>query len=217
MKIMTLLLSVLMSTISFGQDDAKAKSILESMSKKYQSYKGVSIEFNLTMENAQEDIKETSSGKAWVKGKMYKINIMGVETYFNGTTMWSYMKDAEEVNISTPDPKDENVLDPSKIFSSYSEGYRIRFIEDVFQNNRALQVIDLLPLPEKVKSTEFNRIRIKIDKDKNQIYQIIRYGRDGNDYTITLTKLTAENALSDSIFEFDKAKHAGVEIIDLRD
>jgi outer membrane lipoprotein-sorting protein len=215
MRLFTILLVILYSSVSFAQTDAKAKSILDKMADKFKSYKGVNIEFSLTMDNAQEDIKETSKGKALVKANSYKIDLMGVETYFDGTTMWSYMVDAEEVNVTTPDPNDENTFDPSKLFSMYEEGYKIRYIQEVFQNNRALHIIDLLPVD--VKGSEYSRIKLKIDKDKNTIYQMIRYGKDGNDYTITISKVTEDNTLTDAMFKFNKAKHPGVEVIDLRD
>lgn len=215
MKYIYIVLALLISSMSFSQSDAKA--ILDKVAKQYQSYKAVSIDFVLMMENAQEDIKESSKGKAWAKGKMYKVNLMGVETYYDGSIKWSYMVDAEEVNITSPDPNDKNAFTPSQLFTEYQNGYKLKFVEEVFQNNRALQIIDLLPAQDKVKSSEFNRIKVKIDKDKNQIYQIIRYGKDGNDYTITLSKITKESALSDTMFKYDKAKHPDVEVIDLRD
>lgn len=215
MKLISILFAILFSTLSFSQSDEKATSILKNVAKQYKSYKGVSIQFTFTMENAQEDIKESSKGKAWVKDKSYKVILMGVETYFNGTTKWSYMEDAEEVNITTPDPSDKNSFDPSKLFTEYEEGYKVRYIKEVFQNNKALHEIDLLPID--VKGSEFNRIKIMVDKDKNQIYQIIRYGKDGNDYTITLTNITKENSLSDALFKFDASKYPDVEVIDLRD
>ncbi len=197
-----------------AQNDAAAKTSLDKMSKKFQAYKGAFVEFTLTMENAQEKIKETSKGKAWTKGKAYKIELMGAETFFDGVTQWTYMKDAGECNISTPDLNNENTFNPSKLFTSYTTGYKIRYIKDVFENNRALQIIDLFPID--VKKSEFNRIRLKLDKDKNTIYQIIRYGKDGNDYTITVVSLKEETALADVLFKFDKAKYPNVELIDLR-
>jgi outer membrane lipoprotein-sorting protein len=75
----------------------------------------------------------------------------------------------------------------------------------------------VLASSDEVKSSEFNRIKVKIDKDKKQIYQIIRYGKDGNDYTITLSKITKESTLADAMFKYDKTKHPDVELIDLRD
>jgi len=215
MRLISILFAVLFSTLSFSQSDEKATTILKKVAKQYKTYKGVSIQFSLTMENAQEDIKESSKGKAWVKGNNYKVNLMGVETFFDGTTKWSYIKDAEEVNITTPDPDDKNTFNPSKLFTEYEEGYKVRYIKEVFQNNRALHQIDLFPI--NVKGSEFNRIRIFVDKDKNQIYKIIRFGKDGNDYTITLSSIKKETALPDSLFKFEASKYPDVEVIDLRD
>ena len=215
MKYITLFLVLLFSTASFSQKDQKAVDILKKVANKYKSYKGAAIQFSLKMDNAQEDIHETSKGQAWVKGNKYKVDLMGVETYFDGTTKWSYMKDADEVNITTPDPKDKNTFDPSKLFTEYEEGYKVRYIREVFQHNRALHQIDLFPLD--IKGSEFNRIRIFVDKDKNQIYQIIRFGKDGNDYTITLSSIKKDATLTDAVFKYDASKHPDVELIDLRD
>jgi outer membrane lipoprotein-sorting protein len=215
MRLFTILLALFFSTVSIAQTDAKAITILDNMAYKYKAYKGVDIAFSLTMENAQEDIKETSKGNARVKGNKYKINIMGVETYYDGTNMWSYMVDAEEVNLTTPDPEDESTFDPSKLFTTYQDGYKIKYVREVFQHNRALHIIDLFP--KDVKGSEFSRIKLKVDKDKNTIYQMIRYGKDGNDYTITLSKISENKTLTDAMFKFNKAKHPDVEIIDLRD
>ncbi len=217
MKIIYLFIALLISSISFSQSKNKGTVILDKVAKEYKTYKGAVIDFTLKMDNAQGDVHETSKGKAWAKGNMYKVNLMGVETYFDGTTKWSYMKDEEEVNVTTPDPNDKNSFNPTQLFTEYQNGYRVEYKKEMFENNRALQYVDLLPVQEKVKSSEFNRIKVKIDKDKNQIYQIIRYGKDGNDYTITINKLEKNNSLQDSMFKYDKTKNPDVEIIDLRD
>ena len=217
MRIITLLLALTITGFSFAQDNTKAKEILKEVATKYKTYPAVSINFIFTMDNAQEDISESSEGQAWMKDDKYKVILMGVETYFNGKTLWSYMPDAEEVNLSTPEPGSKNTFDPSSLFTSYEDGYKIRYKNEVFEHNRALHVIDLLPKTEDVKSSDFSRIRLKIDKDKKQIYQIIRYGKDGNDYTITLTRLNIEKNINENMFVYDKSKHPDVEIIDLRD
>jgi len=183
MKYIYIVLALFISSVTFSQTDAKAKAILDKVAKEYQSYKAVSIDFVLIMENAQEDIKESSKGKAWAKGKMYKVNLMGVETYYDGTNKWSYMVDAEEVNLTSPDPSDKNAFNPSQLFTEYQNGYKLKFVEEVFKN----------------------------------IYQIVRYGKDGNDYTITLSKITKQSTLPDTMFKYDKTKHPDVELIDLRD
>ena len=217
MKFFSLILAILIGTLSFAQDNIKAKEILKNVADKYKTYPAISVDFVFTMDNAQEDISESSKGQAWMKGEKYKVILMGVETYFNGELLWSYMPDAEEVNLSSPEPGDKNTFDPSSLFTSYEEGYKIRYINEMFEHNRALHIIDLLPKTEDVKTSDFSRIKLKIDKDKNQIYQIIRYGKDGSDYTLTLSQLTVKKNLNDSMFIYDNTKHPEVELIDLRD
>lgn len=216
-KIILLIIALSISLSIFAQNDAKAVTILDKVSKQYEAYKGVSILFTFSLENTQEDIEETSKGKAWAKGNKYKLEAMGAETYFDGVSKWLYMIDAEEVNLSAPEKDDKDFFNPSELFNSYQEGYRIRYVKEMFEHNRALHYIDLFPTQELVKSSDFSRIKLKIDKDKNQIYQIIRFGKDGNNYTITLNKMTEEKALSDALFIFDTTRHPDVELIDLRD
>jgi outer membrane lipoprotein-sorting protein len=215
-NIFSVFLILFIANIAIAQEiDTKAKKILDDVAAINKKQKTQEITFTFSLDNAQEDIKETSKGKAWVKGDKYKVDLMGVETYYDGKTMWSFLKEDKEVNISTPDMEDENSFNPSKIFTMYQTGYKIKFIREMFQYGRALYIIDLYPI--KVKESEITRVRIKIDKDKKQIYQIVRFGRNGNVYTISLIKTIANKVLADSFFVFNKAKHPDVEIVDLRD
>lgn len=216
MKLIPILLALMISSFSFSQDDTQARSILDKVANQYKSYNGAALLFTFDLDNQQEDIQESINGKAWTKENAYKVNLMGVETYFDGTTKWSYMVDAEEVNITTPEAGDKNEFNPSQLFTEYQEGYRLIFVKEIFEKNRALQVIDLLPIPSKVKESEFSRIKVKVDKDKQEIYQIIRYGKDGNNYTITILKMVKED-LKETTFKFDPAQYPDVEVIDLRD
>ena len=215
-RIFSIFILVFIVSFAMAQDTSeKAKKILDEVAAINKKTKTQAIEFTFALDNPQEDIKETSKGKAWIKGNKYKVDLMGVETYYDEKTMWSFLKEDKEVNISTPDMEDENSFNPAKLFTMYQTGYKLRFVREMFQHNRALYVIDLYPI--KVKESEIVRVRIKIDKDKKQIYQIARYARNGNVYTISLTKITANKAISDTFFVFDKAKHPGVEVVDLRD
>jgi len=215
-KIFSVFVSMFITILAMAQlSDTKAKAVLDEVATYNKKQKTQAIEFSFALDNPQEDIKESSKGKAWIKGNKYKVDLMGVETYYDGKTMWSFLKEDKEVNISTPDMEEENSFNPAKIFTMYQTGYKIKFVREMFQYNRALYVIDLYPID--VKESEIIRVRIKIDKDKKQIYQIARYAKNGNVYTISLTKITENKPITDAFFVFDKAKHPGVEVVDLRD
>jgi len=204
----------LVTNILFGQSDPKAIEILDRVSAHMQTFKTMYAEFQFILENNQENITDKRYGKIWIKGDKYKIDMMGTETYFNGKSQWTYLKESNEVNITTPDPDDDETINPAKIFDIYQKGFKVRYIAQKFEDTRALYVIDLYPID---KSKPFSRITLKIDKDKNELYAFKRFDKDGNYYTIKIGKITPNKPLVESTFLFNKAKHPGVEIIDLRD
>ncbi|MFH2143293.1 MAG: outer membrane lipoprotein carrier protein LolA [Bacteroidota bacterium] len=200
-------------TISSLAQEQKAKDILDKVSEKTKSFSCIQVDFKFTMENAKENIEEKQTGILWIKGNKYKLDLMGTETYFDETTVWTYIINANEVNISEPDENSDDVLNPAKILSMYETGFKYYFKQEKFEANRPLYVIDLIPIDlEK----DFSRIRLSIDKSKDLIYEIKRFGKDGNIYTIIIGQYTTTKIFTDSMFKFDASKFPGVEIIDMR-
>ncbi len=196
------------------QSDEKALKILDKVSQNMKTYKTIYAEFGFELKNSQEGVDDKRGGKVWVKGDKYKVDMGNVQTYFDGKNIWTYIKESNEVNITSPDEDDDEAINPAKIFDIYKDGYKVRFIQDRFEDTRPLYVIDLYPTD---KSKSFSRIRLKIDKSKNEIYEFDKFDKDGNIYIIKLFRLYKNKPMSDSMFIFDKKKHPGVEVIDLRD
>jgi outer membrane lipoprotein-sorting protein len=217
MKRITLIFSIFLFaffSLNAQQSDEKALKILDKVSQNMKNYKTIYAEFGFELKNSQENVDDKRGGKVWVKGDKYKVDMGNVQTYFDGKNVWTYIKESNEVNITTPDEDDDEAINPAKIFDIYKEGYKVRFIQDRFEDTRPLYVIDLYPTD---KSKSFSRIRLKIDKSKNEIYEFDKFDKDGNIYIIKLFRLYKNKPLSYSMFIFDKKKHPGVEVIDLRD
>jgi outer membrane lipoprotein-sorting protein len=124
------------------------------------------------------------------------------------------MKEDKEVNISEVDLTDDKTLNPAKVFTMYQKGFKYKFVKEVFEDTRALYVIDLIPTNF---DGEFSKIRLQIDKSENTIYSMKRYGNDGNIYTIKIKNMEPNTPLDDAMFKFDKTKYPGVEVIDTRE
>jgi|YNPMSStandDraft_1061717.scaffolds.fasta_scaffold00207_19 outer membrane lipoprotein-sorting protein len=201
-------------TPDYKEIDPKAKSILDKVSAKNRAYKTITSEFAIVLENKQENIKDSKKGVIWIKGNKYKIDLHNSTIYFDGTTRWTYLKETNEVNITTPDNKDDQTLNPAKIFTIYESGFKIRFIRERFEKNRALQEIELYPIDLK---KDFTKINLKIDKDKNQIFSMKRFGKDGTDFYIEILSIKPNEEIADAMFVFDKSKHPKVEINDMRE
>ncbi len=209
-----LFIIILLSFPTFGQD-IKAKKILDKVSKKTRSYKAMKIEFTNTLENLQDDIEETLEGTVFIKKNKFKLIYETTEIFCNGRLIWTYLKDAEEVNINKLDKKDESIMNPSKLLTIYQKGYKYRFVAQAEEDKKIIYVIDLFP--KKPKKKNFSRIRLKIDKNKSEIISIKNFGKDGNHYTLKIKSLEHNLKLKDNFFKWKKKEHPNIEIIDLRE
>jgi len=216
--ILSISLLILISFNSFSQDDyeqnaKKAKDILDKVSAKTKSYSTISADFTFSMENKQEDISETNDGTILIKGDKYKISLMDVDTYFDGKIIYTYMKEAEEVNITEPDPEDEETLNPATIFTVYEKGFKYRYIGEGTKDGKTFYEIDLYP---ENRDKPYSRIKLQVLKDDLTLYSLRQVGKDGNNYTIVVNAMKTNVPLDDSAFIFDPAKHPDVDVIDMR-
>lgn len=213
---MKYILTILLAAFSLflqAQSHEKAKEILDKVSAKTKSYPSIVADFSFTLENLQENISEVYEGNIILKGNKYKVNLMDVDTYFDGEVMYTHMIDAEEVNITVPDLEDEETLNPATIFTIYEEGYTFNYVADGTANGKACYEIDLYPTN---RDKPFSRIKLLILKNSLQIYSIRQLGKDGNNYTVLVKNMKTNEQIEDSTFVFNKAENPDVDIIDMR-
>lgn len=216
MKRINLILTIIFCAVSMGFtqnniQDPKAKAILDGVSAKMKTYASYQVEFKQTMENKKEKINETFSAKLLVKGEKYNLTVSQQIVICDGKTVWTYLKDANEVTIDDPSNK-EDALNPSSVFTLWEKGYKYKFIKEEIQAGTAVQIIDLTP----IKTKSFYKVRLIIDKNKKQIISSSVYEKSGTSYTFKILKFTPNAAPSDASFVFNKASYPGVEVIDNR-
>jgi len=195
---------------SFGQDP-KAEAILSNVNKKYQAIKAYTADFVYELESVQTKIKEKFSGKIIVKGNKFMLKLGNQEVINNGTTVWTYMKEENEVNISDYTP-DENEISPTKIHSMYKNGFKYAMSSEE-KSTPTSSIIDLTP---EDKTKPFFKVRIWINKKDNSVKSWKIFEKNGNKYLYSVTKFTPSNIIEDKAFTFDKSKYKGVEVVDLR-
>jgi len=206
------LIFILTGTLLFAQYDPKALEILEAMSAKYQNL--TSFEANLTssLTNDTDGIHEEFKGKITVKGDKFKLLVDDQEIINNGTTVWTYLPSAEEVNIDNVDP-DTDEMNPSKFYIMYKKGYKYLYLEDQTDGGVLCEVVDLVP--EK-KDAQYFKIRMNIAKKDKSIQSWTMFDKSGNRYKYSISKFVPNVKVDDSFFTFDPKKYPGVEVIDLR-
>lgn len=207
-----LLVLTLFSYNLIAQQDPKATLILNEMSKKYQAFKSFKADFTYSLETANGKVKDSYQGQISVKGNKYYLKISGQEVFNDGATVWTYMKEENECNISEYVP-DENEITPTKIHVMYKKGFKYTYAEEKKVGTEVYDVIDLVP---EDKNKSFFKVRIMISKKDKSVKSWKIFDRNGNRYLYSVNKFAPNNVVDDKQFKFDKTKYPKVQIVDLR-
>ncbi|MCU0416074.1 MAG: outer membrane lipoprotein carrier protein LolA [Cytophagaceae bacterium] len=199
--------------LAIAQYDPKAQAILDEMSNKFKTYTSYKATFTYSMNNTAAGVKEPEvKGDITVKGNKYKLTLPKQEIFNNGTTVWTYMKDVNEVNISTYDPNEDD-MSPSKIYTMYKKGYKYIYVGDKTVGSTVHQMIELVPEDRK---NRFSKVKLEISKTDKSIKNWKLFEKNGNIYEYKVTTFTPNVAVDDATFSFNKAKYPNVTEIDLR-
>ena len=89
-EIFTILFVLILSNV-LGQDDEKARSLLQKVSETTQSYKTIAANFEFIMQNEDADIYEVNRGSLKLKGKKYHVLLpdLGIEAWSDGSNISS--------------------------------------------------------------------------------------------------------------------------------
>ena len=212
MKNLFTILLLLITFLSYSQIDQKAKSILDKVSETTKNYSSITANFEFIMENAEVDLKESNEGFLIIQDEKYKLSINGVEIFSDSESQWTYIIDAEEVNISEAGNEEEGSINPASIFTIYEEGFRYVYLGEFTKGSLQTYKIDLIPTEEK----DFTRVILEINQSNLQIISAILYETDENTYTINVKNMETSKRYEASTFTFDSKNHPNVDIIDMR-
>ena len=203
------------TTILFAQQQDKSKGILDQVTAKTKSYKTFFAEFSYTQDNEEMDIHENIDGNIKIKGKKYALSLpeMGYQVYSDGTTIWTYMKDGNQVTISDIDEAGNDLIDPANLFNIYEKGFQSKFVEEKTVDSKAIYVIDLIPETDE---HDVKKITVSINKSTMMLQSAKMLNTDGNTYGINVKKMETDKDFPDSELSFNKDKYPDLEVIDLR-
>jgi outer membrane lipoprotein-sorting protein len=200
-------LIILLAVSVSGQSDKKARTILDEVSAKTKSYKTIKIDFTYKMENTAQKISESFNGTLISKGDSYKLSFSGQEVISDGKTVWTFLKDANEVQINEATKEDDSFT-PTNLLSTYNENFKAKLLQETAK----LHIIELTPIQKK----NFNKVKVTIDKTKKIVNSLTIYDKNGSSYTYTVNKFDTDAPFKDSMFTFRAADHPGVDEIDMR-
>lgn len=188
---------------SYAQN--KAQKLIQSTVENIRSHKNAEMDFSYSYNDAFTDVIVTFQGKAWLQGESYKVVTDEQQTISNGTTIWTYLVEDQEVMMSDASDGTDNT--PIKLITTLDKDYTATFTSSV-----SGQSIIKLSNP----NGQYKHIDVRIDDKTKELKGLTVYADDDSSLSITITEWKFDQELKDDFFTFDEKAYPEVEIIDMR-
>ena len=205
--------ALLVFTMANAQSAADSKAILDKANQLYEKSEGIKLSFTMETKESDGSAYEPQKGTAIVKGNKFKLDLPFATTWFDGTTQWVLLKDANEVNISNPSAQELVTISPLALLNMYKTGYKLSKPINRTLNGKEVVEIGMVPTDKK---QEFKTLNITIDKKTNVVAQVNFTTNGGMTNKLTISEYNSNNTFTNDLFTFNKHNHPGVEVIDLR-
>jgi outer membrane lipoprotein-sorting protein len=190
----------------------KAEKILDEVRDKTESYRSIKIEFRYEMINTGADIHETQDGSLSIKGDKYRLEISGQTVINDGETIWTYIEEANEVQLNTVEEESSDLMNPRKLLSSYTENYKAKYVDERIWMGHNVHVIELKPIEDKT----YNYVEIKVDKEKKRLLQITVFDNNDSKFVYTVKEFKPNVLFHNNDFTFNEEDYPDVDVIDMR-
>ena len=202
-KIILLLSCLFIPGMMMAQE---ADRIMKAASAQFKKNK--SVESNYTVFYTEGAKKRSATGGIIMQKNKYVNLIEGTKTWFNGKTMWTYVKENDEVTVTEPESNEMMTNNPYFFINSYSKDYNAALVSS------AGKVYELKLTPKK--TNEYVKyVTLKLLKTSYQPVSLSII-MNNSQMDIVLNSYKTNNSYKSSSFAFDKTRYPDVEIIDLR-
>ena len=192
-----LITTVLLCTTTFAQT---AKSVLDKAAANISVKSGVQASFKMSGSMG------TTSGTIAVKGKKFHATTPQAIVWFDGKTQWTYMKNNDEVNVTTPTETQLQAINPYNFINLYKNGYTATL------NKSGKDYV--VHLTASSKDKKIREMFISVNKSSYHPTQVKLL--QGTKWTIfDITDLKKQN-IPDTQFRFNAKDFPQAEVIDLR-
>lgn len=193
---------VFMLTLICGVITAQsAKNVLDKAVAVINNKGGISADFQMTGKQYGN-----LSGSIAMKGPKIQVKSPQAIVWFNGKTMWTYIKKNQEVNVTTPTAKEIQAINPYNFINMYRKGYAC----SLKKNGNNYQV-HLTTTNNKQSISEM----IVTVNGKTYIISQLRIKQSKGWTDITIKNFKKAN-INDAVFTFNTKDYPQAEIIDLR-
>ena len=205
--ILFLLISLSANDLLLAQNDPNAKKILDAVSTKVKSYKGITGEFTIKSITSKGKDNGTKQGNISIKGQKYILKQGKIEIICDAAKIYNF--DGSKTVTITPVEESGQTLSPQNLLSNF---YDKDFTYKLISSKSTFHEVELVPND---KRKNFTKVNIFIDKVKNMITKAKILDKSNNTIEFTLNNINTNATLADNLFKFDKNHYPKfVEILD---
>ena len=195
-----LFLAICCTALALVANAQAAKSVLDKAASEFKKCPSVNVTFEVAI---GEDI---DNGTITLQGNKFCTKLSNTSIWFDGKTMWTYVKDNEEVNVSNPSEAQLQAINPYNFINLYKSGYT-----NTLNSTGNAYVVHLTST---AKDQKIKELFITIDKQSYHPTKVkLLQGKSWTEFDISnLSKAK----LADSEFRFNAKDFPKAEVIDLR-
>lgn len=206
-KLLLVAVVTLLSSVLHAENDAAAKKILDAVSTKVKSFKGITGSFAIKSITAKGKANGTKTGSISIKGQKYILKQGKTEIICDGAKIYNY--DGSKTITVTPLEESNQTLSPQNLLSNF---YDKDFTYKLISSKTNFHEIELVPND---KRKNFTKVTVFIDKEKSMITKAKIIDKSSNIIEFSLNNVNTNAALTDAQFTFNKSKYPkGVEVLD---
>ncbi len=200
-KVLLLTILSVFALCASADSSSKAKLILDKTASMVSKKSGAQASFQIS----NGKIGHTS-GTIAVKGNKFNVRTPQATVWFDGKTQWTYMKNTDEVNVTTPTKAQQAQMNPLTFINLYKKGYdlSIKTVDGKYEVRMQAQS----------KGSAIQEMYIVIDI-KTRIPSQVRMRQKDAWTTVNISNFKA-TPQKDATFTFNKKDFPTAEIVDLR-
>jgi len=183
-----------------------AETLVRVMVDQMKSHKNMEMAFTYQISPDGKNYSDAQEGHAWLQGNAYKIEMAEQQSISDGTTIWTYLVDDEEVMVSDAFEGEDNT--PLKLLTSLDKNYVASLTNIDAQGNATVELAN--------PKGQYKRVTLRINAMKSELKSADIYLEDGTKVAVTVKEMKYDQNLDDIFFTFDTKNHPNVEVIDMR-
>ena len=197
------------ASFSAQKIDAKAKTILDAISKQYKSKNNVYFKFVYGTGNSKK-ITRTEPGIFYSAKDKYKLKIMGTEQIFDGKKLYNISAEDQEVTVAKP-TGNEQMFSPLNYIEEYKKGYNVKYMGKLMVNGVNSDYIKLTPTSK----NGIQEVNLFVNAAKKQIVKVEQFSTDNSVSVIAISDYKENQNLSSALFNFDRDQYKNYLVTEL--